>query len=361
MRTLENHLGSADSSNLQPGLIELLQARSDVRNGQARQAMERLRSIDIQHVPAHLYWMVSGEAQVQLQQLDAAIQSYGLAIGASPNSVAAFVQRAEALQQLQTLKSAEADYSAAIRLSPSSPTLYMRRALVRETLGDLDGAINDMDSALDLEPESNRMLFTRARFHQLANHREEYLRDYKSGITATPKVVDDWVARALAQLPRFPQKAKADLQEALRMDSDSVIALQNLAHLESEHLHDMKAAMTALNQILELSPENETARAGRCVVLARQGLIEECLQDVDFLSKLETKLLPSTLYQMGCAHALIFKQNEDSAENAVRLLARAIRLGYGAEIIATDSDLDLIRDQASFVALSAVSEYYKAN
>jgi tetratricopeptide (TPR) repeat protein len=305
--------------------------------------------------------MVSGEAQVQLQQLEAAIQSYGLAIGAAPKSVAAFVQRAEALQLLRTFKSAEADYSAAISLSPSMSSLYMRRALVRENLGDLDGAINDMDVALDLEPESNRMLFARARLHQLANHREEYLKDFKSGMTATPKVVDDWVSRALAQLSRYPQKAKADLQEALRLDPDSVIALQNLAHLESEHLHDMKAAMTALNQILELSPDNETARAGRSVLLARQGLIEECLQDVDYLSKRETKLLPSTLYQMGCAHALIFKQNEDSGAIAVRLLAMAIRLGYGAEIIATDSDLDPIRGLASFVALSTISEYYKAN
>jgi tetratricopeptide (TPR) repeat protein len=227
MRGLEKRLDAADSADLQPGLIELLQARSDVRNGQARQAMGRLRSIDVDNVPAHLYWMVSGDAQVQLQQLEAAIQSYGLAIGAAPKSVGAFVQRAEGLQQLRIFKSAEADYSAAIKLSPSMPMLYMRRALVRESLGDLDGAIDDMTAALDLEPEANRMLFARARLHQLAGHRDEYLRDFKSGMTATPQVVEDWVSRALAQVARYPQRAKADLQAALQVAPNSLIALQN--------------------------------------------------------------------------------------------------------------------------------------
>jgi hypothetical protein len=119
--------------------------------------------------------------------------------------------------------------------------------------------------------------------------------------------------------------------------------------------------MKALDQILETSPDNETARAGRSVLLARQGLVQECLRDIEVLSKQEIKLLPSTLYQMGCAHALIFKKHENSGESAVRLLALAIRRGYGAEIIGTDADLDSIRDQASFAALTTISEFYRAN
>jgi hypothetical protein len=122
----------------------------------------------------------------------------------------------------------------------------------------------------------------------------------------------------------------------------------------------MKEAMSALDQILELSPQNETARAGRSVLRARQGLVQQCLQDLDLLSSREQKLLPSTLYQMGCAHALILKQNADSGEIAVRLLAEAIRRGYGADIIATDIDLDPIRGQESFVALATIAEFYRA-
>lgn len=361
MRTLEKQFDAANSVDDQHGLIELLQARSDLRNSQPGQAMERLRFLDVNTIPAHLYWMVSGDAQMQMQHLEAAIQAYGLAIGAAPKSVSAYVQRAESLQQLRIYKSAEDDYSSAIALSPSMSSLYMRRALVREKLRNFEGAIDDMNAALVLEPDSNKMLFARARLHHLANHRDDYLADFKKGIAATPADVEDWVSRALAQLPRHPQKAKTDLEAALQINPESLIALQNLAHVESEHLHDLKGAMAALDQILETSPTNETARAGRCVLLARQGLIQECLQDLAVLSMRDKKLLPSTLYQMGCAHALICKQHNESEQQAVRLLALAIRRGYGADIIATDTDLDSLRGEASFDALLHIAEFYKAN
>lgn len=356
MRSLGENLATIDSSELQHALIQLLLARTEVRHGQAIQAMQRLHSIKVKDVPPHLYWMVTGDAQLQLKQLEAAIQSFGLAIQADPKSVVALVHRAETLMQLRMFKPAEADLSAAIALSPSASTLFMRRALVREESGDIVGAINDMDAALDLEPESNRMLLARARLHHRANRRDEYLSDFKRGITTTPKVVDDWISRAIAQLPRYPQKAKGDLEAALQINPNSITALQNLAHVESEHLHDLQAAMIALGQILELNPENEAARAGRCVLLARQNQVQECLQDLDLLSRPGQKLLATTLYQMACAHALIMKQNEASSEEALRLLAEAIRSGYGADFIASDPDLDQLREHESFKSLLSVSK-----
>ena len=361
MRVLEGRLDTTDGFEDRSQLIELLQARTNVRQGQARRAMERLQSLDVHAVPAYLYWIVSGDAQSQLQQFEAAIQSYGLAVGAAPRSIAAFVQRAEAALQLRNFKSAEEDYSRAIELMPTSASLYMRRALVREKLGDLERAIRDMNVALDLEPKSNRMLLARARMHHRADQRDLYLQDFKSGLATTPQNVEDWVSRALAQLPRYPERAKKDLQAALAINPDSQIALQNLAHVESEHLHDMPAAMSALDKILEMDAENEGARAGRSVLLARQSLIDECLRDLKLLSQQEPKLLPSTLYLMGCAHALISRKNEQSGEEATRFIALALRRGYGADVIATDPDLDTLRGQPSFHTLIKIADLYRAN
>jgi tetratricopeptide (TPR) repeat protein len=342
-----------------PRLIELLQARSDIKQGQARQAIERLKTIDIRQVPAHLYWMVSGDAQSQIDHPEAAIQAYGLAVGAAPKSVAAYVKRAQLLQSLRDHKSAEDDYSRAISLEPAVATLYMRRAFIREERRDLVGAIQDMDAALALEPKSNRMLLVRARLHHLADHPAQHREDFRDALTITPKAVEDWISRALAQLPRYPERAKTDLQAALRIEPTSTIALQNLAYVESEHLHDMEAAMSALDQILLWNAENESALSGRSVLQARFGRVQECLQDLDILAKRESKLLPSTLYQMGCAHALISKQSNKSVERALYLLAKAIRRGYGAEVIETDPDLDLLRGHASFVALITVAQLYR--
>lgn len=356
MRALEQQLDATDSHDL----IELLQARTDVRQGQANQAMDRLRSINVKDVPGYLYWMILGDAELQLGQLDAATLSYDLAIGAAPKSVAALVQRAEALQQLRRLEAAENDYSRAIVLAPSMASLYMRRALVREKMSRYDEALSDMDLALELEPVANRMLFLRARLHRLANHLDKYQEDYRRGLSTTPRNVEDWVSRALAQLPRYPDKAKADLNAALQLETDSLLALQNLAHVESEHLHNPNAAMTALDQILELSPENEFARAGRSILFARQHRLGECLQDLQVLSQREQKLVPSILYQMGCAHALISPHHSESTQQAMRFLALAIRGGYGADVMDTDPDLDPVRQQASFLALSTVAELTKS-
>ena len=359
MRSLEDRLDATDVLEHQRGLIELLQARTNVRQGQPRKAVKRLQSVDFHAVPAYLYWMVTGDAQLQLHQLEAAIQSYGLAVGASPKSISAFVQRAEASQQLRAFMSAEEDYSRAIELMPTAASLYMRRALVREQLGNLDAAIGDMNRALDLEPKSNRMLLARARMHHRADHRDLYLDDFRSGLSATPQNVEDWVSRALAQLPRYPEKAKTDLQEALAIDPDSQLALQNLAHVESEHLHDLQAAMFALDKILEIDAENDGARAGRSVLLARQSLVDECLRDLNLLSEQEQRLLPSTLYLMGCAHALISRKNEESSEHATRYIALALRRGYGADVIASDPDLDTLRGQPSFFTLTKIAEFYR--
>ncbi len=364
MRDLEPQFDADSTIDQSDSLIELLQARSDVRQGQARQAMGRLRFIETLEIlknHSYLYWMVSGDAQSQLAQPEAAIQAYGLAIGAAPKSVAAYVKRAQEFQGLRDYKAAEADYSRAISVAPATASLFMRRALVREELGDYAGAIKDMDSAIQLEPDSNRMLFVRARLHQLANHRTEYIQDFKSGMLTTPTDIEDWVSRALAQLPRYPEKAKKDLQEAMRIDPNSVVALQNLAHVESEHLQNADAAMQALDQILKLYPENQAALAGRSVLLARAGQVEDCVRDLDALSKLEQRLLPSTMYQMGCAHALISTKHSPSLQASVRLLAQALRRGYGADVMASDPDLDLLRGDTDFMALTATLKFFQAD
>ncbi len=357
MRALEKRLDAADSHYL----IALLQARTDVRQGQARQAMERLQCLDVNHLPAHLYWMILGDAESQLGQLESALQSYGLAIGVAPKSVGAFIQRAEILQRLRKFGPAEEDYSRAIALAPSLAAVYMRRALVREKLRDIDGAIQDLDAALEFQPASNRLWLTRARMHRLANDREKYLADFNRGLTSPPQDIDDWVSRALAHLPREPERAKADLNSALSLQANSILALQNLAHVESEYLHNLEGARAALDQILELSPENEAARAGRCVLLARQGHTGDCLRDLEWLSHREQKLAPSTFYQMACAYALISPHQMEHAQRAIRLLALAIRHGYGADLLSTDVDLDNLRTQDSFVGLLTVAEFYKSN
>lgn len=97
----------------------------------------------------------------------------------------------------------------------------------------------------------------------------------------------------------------ADLRAAQALESYRFEVLQNLAHVLSEHLHDIESALSPLQDLLARRPYNQMARAGRCVLYARQHNVEDCLKDIDFLQSAFSRPEPATLYQIACAPAIL--------------------------------------------------------
>jgi hypothetical protein len=60
---------------------------------------------------------------------------------------------------------------------------------------------------------------------------------------------------------------------------------------------------------------------------------------------------PAVQYQVACIYALMCRQEGEDRDHAVRLLAAALRGGYGGELIASDKDLDPIRSCRQFQEL----------
>lgn len=358
---------NADSPIRPAATVEdLLLARASVLNNQPALALTQLARISSlsksETSPfAHLYWLTAGDAQSQLGQYDAALLSYELAIGAASEAAISYERRAKLRVTTKKLKSAELDYSAAINLSPQNVAYYVDRALVREQLHDLKGAREDLDQALELAPDSNRIALIRARLHQLLGETEAVREDMKRAMTSEPKTVEDWISRALAQLPRFPDRALRDLRAAEALAPNSADVLQNLAYVHSEHLKDMPAAVAALDRILDADANNEMARGGRCVLLARLGKDAEAFQDIESLSQLGERAMPATLFQMGCAHALLSPRHSESQATAIKYIAKALKRNYGAELLDTDSDLAPIRELPDFAALKTASKIVLEN
>ena len=119
---------------------------------------------------------------------------------------------------------------------------------------------------------------------------------------------------------------------------------------------DNEAAIATLDAILDRDPSKERARGGRCVLLARVERDEESLQDIEFLKQSNNRLMPATLYQIGCAHALLSKRAKPSAALAIAYVARALKRGYGTELLESDSDLAPVREIAEFQALITSSK-----
>ena len=340
---------------------DLLLARASVLNNQPNLAMTQLARIsrlsNSDASPfAHLYWLTAGDAQFQLEQYEAALLSYELAIGVASGAAISYERRAKLRVATKDYKSAELDYSTAIRLFPDNAAYYVDRALLREKLLNLNGSREDLDYALELAPHSNRIALIRARVHQRLGETEAVRDDMKRAMTSEPQTVEDWISRALAQLPRFPDRALRDLKAAEALAPNSADVLQNLAHVHSEHLKDIPSAIAALDRILAANSNNQKARAGRCVLLARLGRDAEALHEIELLSQLGERTQPSTLYQVGTAHALLAPRRSASQAAAIKYIAKALKRNYGAEFLDTDSDLDPIRELPNFAALIAATK-----
>ncbi len=340
---------------------QLLIARADVLQDRPVVALQRIAaaaefSKAERSALRQLYWLTAGDAQARLGQTEAALLSYELAIGAAPDAAISYVRRAMLRSAAKNYKAAEADLSAGIERAPKNATYYVDRAMSRERLRDFEPALRDLDVALRLNPDSNRILLMRARMNQHLGNIDGVRSDLKRGMTTEPRTVEDWISRGLAQLPRFPDRALRDLRAAEALDPDSFEVLQNIAHVQSEHLKDNLSAITTLDKILNRDPSKEMARGGRCVLLARVERFEDSLRDIEKLEQSSEGLLPATIYQIGCAHALLSRNSKDGVSLAIAYVARALKRGYGGELLESDSDLESIRDAAEFQALITASK-----
>jgi serine/threonine protein kinase/tetratricopeptide (TPR) repeat protein len=300
---------------------------------------------------AYLFWMTMGEIQLQMSQADTAIMSFTMAHQEQTESPIPLAARGRCQMLVGNTPAAALDYSLAIERAPENAEYWTLRANVHERTKDLQAALSDLNRALEIAPHSNRIRLIRYRVYQQMGRFADARSEFEIALHQPPSTIDDWVARALARAPSQPKQALDDLQNALKLDAASPLVLQNLAYIQSELLHDYQAAQESLDRLLELRPHHEMARGGRAVLLARLGDEMSALHDVEYLENNFVKLVPATLYQLSCVHALLSSQRESSRHESLKYLARALQRGYGSNLLDSDPDLAAIRDEAMFIAL----------
>lgn len=340
--------GQAVSQNGRP-LEIVLTANKFAAEGRSVDALQLLGNVKSMPNFRYLMWVTMGRIQMQQKQYTAARLSFSLAANERPEPSTAWRLLASADLAAGDLKTAVLNYTEAIRRSPKDTSLLVNRALARERLTDITGAINDMTSALELEPDSNRYRLIRSRLLATDGKEDAGRSDFHKALNLTPARTEDWISRALVHLRAGrTELALSDLQSALAIEPDSVDVLQNLAHVYAEHLNRIEESVECLDHLLDLHPQHEMARGGRCVLHARLGDVEATLTDLKYLIDNNIKLLPATVYQMACAHTLLIPKHEESKVQAHRLLTKAVRLGYGIELLEQDPDLANIRDTNEF-------------
>jgi tetratricopeptide (TPR) repeat protein len=150
----------------------------------------------------------------------------------------------------------------------------------------------------------------------------------------------------VARLPGDPRGALADFDEALRLNPRYLPALQNKAHVLGEYLNRQADALAVQDRAVAVAPHDARARVGRGVLRARLGKAAEARADAE--ASLDRDQGPITLYQVGNIYALNSRQVPGERPLALEYLKRALRGGFGLDVVDRDTDYDPIRGEPEF-------------
>jgi tetratricopeptide (TPR) repeat protein len=294
-------------------------------------------------------WFYQGYCHQQLGEFSDAIRSFTVSLALAPRHTSSYLpifNRGLCYAKLGLWLEACGDLDESIRLRPESAEAYLDRGIVRLECGKHAAAIADFDEALRLDPAVTRVYFLRSRARNAAGDSEGARQDRARALQQEPSDEMSWIDRAIERFDTEPAAALTDLDQALKLNPYSLLAMQNKAHLLGERLGRQEDAVAVLNREIELYPGYVRGRAGRGVHLARLGRRAEA--HADAREALARSDLGETHYQASNIYALTSRQYPEDALEAYPLLARALQQGFGLDILDKDSDFDPIRDQPEF-------------
>ena len=294
-------------------------------------------------------WFYRGFCQREMQEYPEAIRCFTASIALAPRHETAYLpyfNRAISYARVGRFAEAIADMDEAIQLRPDSVDARFNRAIIYLDWDKFPEAIADLDDAQRRDPTFSRVFFVRARARAKMGDSEGARRDRADGLRAQPVDELGWIDRALARVESDPIAALGDLDQALKLNPRSLLALQNKAFILGERLGRQEDAVHVLNKEVALYPGFVRGRIGRGVHLARLGRREEAIADAR--EALSRSALGETFYQAANIFSLTSQQQAEDASEAYPLLASALEKGFGLDLVDKDTDFDPIRGQAEF-------------
>jgi eukaryotic-like serine/threonine-protein kinase len=298
-------------------------------------------------------WFGRGRAHAKLGEHAEAVAAFTTAMALHPvENYRLYVHRGNSYSELRNYTEAERDLSSAIAQRADDAGLYVSRAVVRYELKKANEALADLDKVLQLEPTLTRAYFVRRQVLLQMGQRAAAEKALHEGLLQTPGDEISWVTRGVHKLARKDAiGAIADFDEALKLNSQSRLALQNKANALSEQLGKPAESIRVLDDLLKFHPESHPARAGRGVLLARQGDRTAAHRDAEEVLRRDSSAMMQ--YQIAGIYALTSQTHPNDVKQALSLLAKAFKSGVNPAIVKTDPDLDPIRTLPDFVRLLA--------
>jgi tetratricopeptide (TPR) repeat protein len=340
---------------------EMHVAREYLHRREFRKAIPHLAEatrLDPQHFWA---WFFLGNCHYEQRQYFEAINCYSACLALRPDpSVVYFAYFHRAMAHMHRGRNAEAaaDLDEAVKALADLPRelefqeqakAYLLRADLAARKKDYAAAEQAFADAWRLGALQTRILHERAKVRELRKDAAGARSDRDAILAREPADEYDWNIRGLVRLPTDPRAALADFEKALELNPRYYLALQNKAHVLSEHLKKPQEALAVLDRVIDLYPGYTRGRIGRAVLLARQGKRAEAHADVrESLARDHDAM---TLYQAANVYALTSRQEPKDRDRVIPLLAVALWGGFGIDEVTRDSDFEPVRKLLNLAGL----------
>lgn len=327
-------------------LTELEKASEDLKSRRYSSALANIE-LELERSPGRFSaWLMKGKYHFDCREFSEAESAFRSAEVCTPDVASVHVAKSICRYWQGDYQGALASLSRAESLSPELHSITYNRAIVHERMGETEMGLSVIEKGLQAQPSSLRLWSVKRRLLAATNRTKEAAIALAKIRSLDPKEPEDWIIRGISFLPDEPAKALEDFQRARDYETTELIALQNSAHVQSEILGKSTEAIHSLTAALEIDPNFVPARAGRAVLLARLGNIEEAIQDANQCHN--SQATAQTSYQLACVYAICSKKDPELKSEALKHLAHAVKPAYGIDQIASDRDLENIVDDAEF-------------
>jgi serine/threonine protein kinase/Flp pilus assembly protein TadD len=309
----------------------------------------------------HHFWALMQRGACRLERGDTllAVSDFSEAIRLRPQAPWAYFNRGCAFARAGQRSAAVADYTAALERDDRLVLAYLNRALTLLEMKRHTEALADFDRAAALGRDDAPLHAGRGvALEALGRHPEADAAFTRAlagldGLDVRTRLRVRWV-HGFAVSSRLPAAAAASFDAVLAVDPRQPQALYGRAMLAAA-ADRLEEALGYFQRALEADPSFVEARRYRAILLARRGQLPQASLDINDCLKREPQSGP-TLYAAACVAALALEHADplhasDIAAQALVLLERAFRQGYGQDRAADDADLAALHDLPAFQRL----------
>jgi serine/threonine protein kinase/Tfp pilus assembly protein PilF len=321
-------------------------------------ALDRALALNPRH-----YWalMQRGECRLEQGELLLAIGDFSEAIRVQADLPFGYFNRGYVFFRAKKYEAAVADFTRAVDRDPDFVLAWLNRGLVNLELKQFAAALGDFDRVLALGRDDAVSHGGRGRALESLGRTDDADAAFALAQTRLDRVEPTIRLRFLwvygfAIAARRPAAAAAAFDAVLAVDPRQPQALYGRAMLavEGDRLDE---AIGYFQRALEADPYYLQARRYRAIVLARVGHLAQASQDINACLAQEPNS-GAVLYAAACVAALASDQTDpvhaaDVTRQALALLEKAFRHGYGQDCAAQDRDLRALWDLPAFQQLLA--------